>query len=62
MGQVQTECNIANDAVANLVVGIVYFIIIGCEFFISYQLKFKKGKNSKESSNKSKQKTVKERD
>ena len=42
MGQVQTDFNIVNDAVADIVVGLVYFIIIGCEFFISYKLKFKK--------------------
>jgi simple sugar transport system permease protein len=48
MGQVQTDFGIFNDAVADLVVGIVYFVIIGCEFFISYQLKFKKSKREKE--------------
>lgn len=46
MGQVQTDFGIFNDAIANLVVGIVYFIVIGCEFFISYQIKFKKIKKS----------------
>lgn len=42
MGQVQTDFGITNDAVADLVVGIIYFIVIGCEFFISYKVKFKK--------------------
>ena len=42
MGQVQTDFGIFNDAIANLIIGIVYFIVIGCEFFITYQIKFKK--------------------
>ena len=46
MGQVQTDFGIFNDAIANLVVGIVYFIVIGCEFFITYQIKFKNAKKS----------------
>ncbi len=44
MGQVQTDFGIFNDAVADIVVGLVYFVVIGCEFFISYKLKFKKEK------------------
>ena len=47
MGQVQTDFGIANDAVADIVVGIIYFVIIGCEFFISYKIKFKKEKQLK---------------
>ena len=42
MGQVQTDFNIRNDAVTNIVIGIIYFFIIGCEFFISYRIKFRK--------------------
>ena len=41
MGQVQTDFNIRNDAVTDIVIGIIYFFIIGCEFFISYKLKMK---------------------
>lgn len=44
MGQVQTDFGITNDAVADIVVGIIYFVVIGCEFFISYKLKFRKRK------------------
>ncbi len=44
MGQVQTDFNVRNNAIANIVVGIIYFFIIGCEFFITYKLKFKKEK------------------
>lgn len=47
MGQVQTDFGITNDAVSDLVVGIIYFVVIGCEFFISYRLKFKKEKEKK---------------
>lgn len=47
MGQVQTDFGIANDAVADIVVGIIYFVIIGCEFFISYKIRFKKEKGTK---------------
>ena len=44
MGQVQTAFGITNDAVSNIIVGIIYFCIIGCEFFITYKLKFKSKK------------------
>ena len=34
-----------NDAISNIVVGIIYFIVIVCSFFINYRLVFrKKGK------------------
>ncbi len=45
MGQVQTDFGITNDAVADIVVGIIYFVVIGCEFFISYKLNFRKNKS-----------------
>lgn len=61
MGQVQTDFGIFNDAIANLIIGIVYFIVIGCEFFITYQIKFKKAKKSTSaSSSNTKQKVEKE--
>ena len=47
MGQVQTDFGITNNAVTNIIVGIIYFIIIGCEFFISYKLNFNKKKFAK---------------
>ena len=49
MSQVQTDFGITNDAVSDIVVGIIYFVVIGCEFFIRYQLKFKKEKKAKKS-------------
>lgn len=48
MGQVQTDFGITNDAVADIVVGVIYFVVIGCEFFITYKLKFRKEKDKKE--------------
>lgn len=42
MGQVQTDFNIYNNAVSSLVLGLIYFIVIGCEFFISYKIKKRK--------------------
>ena len=44
--QVTTKFNI-DSAFPNMVVGIVLFFIIGCEFFISYRIKFRKTKTSK---------------
>jgi hypothetical protein len=31
-----------NDAISNIVVGIIYFVVIVCSFFISYKLVFRK--------------------
>ena len=44
MGQFQGDFSyiIRNDAIADIVVGIIYFVIIGCEFFITYKVVFKK--------------------
>ena len=44
--QVTTKFNI-DSAFPNMVVGIVLFFIIGCEFFIGYRIKFRKSKASK---------------
>ncbi len=41
-GQVMTDCGIANSFFADIVTGIMFFFIIGCEFFIMYKLKFRK--------------------
>ncbi len=48
MAQVQTDFGITNNAVSNLIIGIIYFCIIGCEFFISYKIKKKEKKNTKD--------------
>ena len=47
MGQIQTDFSVRNDAIADIVVGIIYFFIIGCEFFITYKLKFRSDKSKK---------------
>jgi simple sugar transport system permease protein len=44
--QVTTTFNI-DSAFPDMVVGIVLFFIIGCEFFISYQLRRKDRENKK---------------
>lgn len=47
MAQVQTEFGVTNDAVSNVLIAIVYFIIIACEFFIVYKVKFRGKKANK---------------
>lgn len=44
VSQVNTKFRLGNDAFSDIVIGIIYFFIIGCEFFISYKLKFRSGK------------------
>ena len=49
MGQVQAAFGITNSSVSDIVVAIIYFCIIACEFFINYKVIFKKfGKNKAE--------------
>jgi hypothetical protein len=40
---VQYDSNIMNDATPNLIIGFLYFFIIGCEFFVEYKLLISKG-------------------
>ena len=52
MGQVQSAFGITNSAVSDIVIGLIYFCVIGCEFFINYKLIFrgkKKEKNNEDS-------------
>lgn len=49
--QVTSAFNV-DSAFPDMVVGIVLFFIIGCEFFIGYQLKFKLNEKAKEELNK----------
>ena len=42
MGQVCTDFGFTNDALSDIIIGIIYFLIIGCEFFISYKIRFNK--------------------
>ena len=48
MGQVRQDFGFYNDAIGNVVLGIIYFFIIGCEFFITYKLVFRKNNRSRE--------------
>ena len=45
--QMSTTYNISS-AFPNVIVGIILFFIIGCEFFINYQIKFRKSKGDAE--------------
>ncbi|MBO4323170.1 MAG: ABC transporter permease, partial [Clostridia bacterium] len=40
MGRVQKQFGITNDAVSSIMIGIIYFFVIACEFFISYKINF----------------------
>ena len=48
MGQVRQDFGFYNDAIGNVVLGIIYFFIIGCEFFITYKLVFRRNNKTKE--------------
>lgn len=60
MGQVQTAFGISNSSVCDIVVGLMFFFVIGCEFFVSYKMIFKKKvkKKEKKSIKKNVEKTV----
>lgn len=42
MGQVREDCHFDNSAISDIVIGIVFFFVIACEFFINYKIVFKK--------------------
>lgn len=42
MQQVRMDFALTNDSTANVVIGLVYFFIIACAFFIQYKVVFKK--------------------
>ena len=46
--QVKQDFGFTNDALASTVLGVIYFFIIGCEFFLSYKLIFREKKNREE--------------
>ncbi|MDY2745733.1 MAG: ABC transporter permease [Bacilli bacterium] len=48
MSQVQTAFGITNNSISDIIIGLVYFFIIGCEFFIQYQVIFIKKQKKKE--------------
>ena len=43
MTQVRKDFKFTNDAIANIVVGIVYFTVIAVTFFLSYKIVFREG-------------------
>ncbi len=51
MSDVNVKFGITSDVYANVIIGIVYFFIIACAFFIQYKLVFKK-KKDKDATNK----------
>ncbi len=43
MTQVRKDFNFTNDAIANIVIGVVYFAVIAVTFFLSYKVVFRDG-------------------
>ena len=42
MVEVRGDFKFTNDSVANIVIGLVYFCVIACSFFITYKVVFRK--------------------
>lgn len=42
MSEVRGDFGFTNDSIANIVIGLVYFCVIACSFFITYRLVFRK--------------------
>ena len=45
VGQVNTDFGLTNSAFSEVAIGIIYFFIIGCEFFIQYKIRRNAGKS-----------------
>ena len=43
MVEVRAGFGFTNDSIANIVIGLVYFCVIACSFFITYRVVFRKG-------------------
>ena len=43
MDKVRANFGFTNDSIANIVIGLVYFCVIACSFFITYRVVFRKG-------------------
>ena len=43
MVEVRGNFGFTNDSIANIVIGLVYFCVIACSFFIAYRVVFRKG-------------------
>ena len=42
MVEVRGNFGFTNDSIANIVIGLVYFCVIACSFFINYRIVFRK--------------------
>ena len=42
MVEVRGQFGFTNDSIANIVIGLVYFCVIACSFFITYRVVFRK--------------------
>jgi len=42
MDKVRSDFGFTNDSIANIVIGLVYFCVIACSFFITYRVVFRK--------------------
>lgn len=42
MTQVRTDFGLTNNSIANIVVGLIYFCVIACAFFVNYKIVFRK--------------------
>ncbi len=60
MGQVRKDFGFTNEALSNVVIGIVYFFLIASEFFIRYQLIFRKKKKAEMEKEEASEEKVKE--
>ncbi len=40
-GQISQDLNVQKTAMPDVIVGVILFFIIGCEFFINYQVHFR---------------------
>lgn len=54
MVEVRGDFGFTNDSIANIVIGLVYFCVIACSFFINYQVIFRKSRTKAEVSDKAK--------
>ena len=46
MVMVRADFGFTNDSIANIVIGLVYFCVIACSFFITYRVVFRKAENA----------------
>lgn len=42
MTQVQEEFNLTNNSIGSIVIGLIYFCVIACAFFVNYKIVFRK--------------------